>query len=215
MRRAVIFNYNSIFAINIVTTIEAYNLLHPKEAFLVDMYRAEKHLSELQTGPADIIIHSGGDGIPVREDVMDTPKLYICHSHQWKAGLEGGKLAQLKKKIFGIRNIDVLEDDDILGRKGKMPIMQYHELAVVSPPSFAKVIATSKARDLDGKEIEAIEVLRYPNGSMGIQGHPEEGRALHILYNFFEQMEGRLQHSEKALFQHGYASQPDFTTPRC
>ena len=67
-----------------------------------------------------------------------------------------------------------------------MPIMEHHELGVVSPPPSAKVIATSKARDSSGKEIEIIEALRYRDGSVSVQGHPEEGRAFHILYNFFE-----------------------------
>lgn len=186
MKKAVVFNYNSRFASDIIDIIHAYNLLRPGKAFLVDMYRAEECLSELQSFPADVIIHSGGDGAPLREDAADTPKLYICHSHQWKARKEGGEVIRLNETVFGIRNIDVLEDDDILGRRGKMPIMQYHELAVVGQPRSAKVIATSRAQDLDGKEIEIIEALRYPDGSISIQGHPEEGRAFHIFYNFLE-----------------------------
>lgn len=186
MRRVVVFNYNSRFALDIVNTIHAYNLIRPRRAFLVDVYRADESFSELQRFPADIIIHSGGDGAPVKEDAIDTPKLYICYSHQWKARIEGGEVIQLKESIAGMQTIDVLEDDDILGRKGKIPIMEYHELAVVFPPRSAKVIATSRARDLGGRKIEVIEALKYPDGSLSIQGHPEEGRAFHIFYNFFE-----------------------------
>ena len=186
MRRAVIFNYDSKFSGDIIKTLEAYNLLRRGNAFSVNMYRAKDCPSESVTGPIDVIVHSGGNGRPVKEDVTDVPKLYICHSHQWKARIEGGKLVRLKGHIEGIRPVDVLEDDDILGRRGSMPIMEHHELGVVSPPPSAKVIATSKARDSSGKEIEIIEALRYRDGSVSVQGHPEEGRAFHILYNFFE-----------------------------
>lgn len=61
--------------------------------------------------------------------------------------MEGGKVKRLKENIVGIQSINVLEDDDIFGKKGKIPIMQDHELAVVRPPRSAKVIATSKVRD--------------------------------------------------------------------
>lgn len=188
MRKAAIFNYNSIFAGDIVKAIHMYSLLRRRKAFSIDMYRAEKYLSESQIGSADIIIHSGGDGRPVKEDAANTPKLYICYSHQWKAKMEGARVIRLKAHIEGIRPIDILEDDDVLGRRGKMSIMEYHELAVVSPPRSAKVVATSKVRDLNGKEIEIIEALRYPSGSVSVQGHPEEGRAFHIFYNFFKKL---------------------------
>ena len=188
MRRAVIFDYSSIFLEHIVNTMYVYNLIRPKKAFSVDVYRAEECRFESLRGPADVIIHSGGNGIPVKEDVLNTPKLYICYSHQWKARIEGGQLIQLKGDIRGIRPIDVLEDDDILGRRGEMPIMEYHEQGVVYPPRSVEVIAISKARDLAGKEIEIIEALRYRDGSVSIQGHPEEGRAFHIFYNFLERL---------------------------
>jgi GMP synthase-like glutamine amidotransferase len=186
LRRAVIFNYNSRFADDIIRSIRIYNLLHPKKMFSIDVYRTGECRRESEAGPADVIIHSGGDGKPVIEDVLNIPKLYICYSHQWKAKMEGAKVTKLKEKIEGLRFINVLEDDDIIGRRGKMPIMEYHEFAVVSSPRSANIIAISKARDLSGKELELIEALRYPDGSISIQGHPEEGRAFHILYNFFE-----------------------------
>lgn len=86
MRRALIFNYNSRFAVDVVNAIHAYNLLRPRRAFLVDVYNAEQCFSELQRLPADVIIHSGGDGRPVREDALNTPKLYICHSQEGQNG---------------------------------------------------------------------------------------------------------------------------------
>lgn len=188
MRRAVIFNYDSIFAGNILDVIRAYNLIRPRRAFSVDMYKAGECRFESLKGPADVIIHTGGDGIPVIEDITDTPKLYICYSHEWKARREGGEVIQLSDSIKGIQPIDVLDDDDIFGRKGEMPIMKYHELAVVCPPRSARVIATSRAHGLNGKEVEIIEGSRYPDGSISLQGHPEEGRAFHVFYNFFEKL---------------------------
>ena len=38
----------------------------------------------------------------------------------------------------------------------------------------------------DGRKIEVIEALRYPDGSVSIQGHPEEGTAAHVFYNFLK-----------------------------
>lgn len=189
MRRAAIFDYKSIFARDILRAIEMYNSLDPKEPLSDNIFSAEKYHRESLAGPTDIIIHSGGNGRPVIEDVENIPRLYICYSHQWKAKIEGGKVIRLNEHITGMQSIDILEDDTIFGRKGKMPIMQYHELAVVAPPPSAKVIATSKARDLKGKEIETIVALRYSNGSVSIQGHPEEGTAFHIFYNFFEKIQ--------------------------
>ena len=83
----------------------------------------------------------------------------------------------------GVQYIEVLEDDSILGKKGKMPIMKYHCLGVTIPPKNAKILATSKAILKDGSEAEIVEAVRYQDGSFGIQGHPEEGIAAHIIYN--------------------------------
>jgi len=186
MGRALVFNYNSRFASNIVEAIHAYNVLRPRKRFFVDVYRAEECISELQKFPADVIIHSGGDGKPVKEDAADTPKLYICHSHQWKAKTGGGEVIRLKNMITGIIDIDVINDDDVVGKKGKMRIMEFHELALIKPPRSAKVLATSRAYDHRGKAVEIIEALKYPDGSVSVQGHPEEGRAFHVIYNFLK-----------------------------
>ena len=179
MRKVVIFNYDSKFAERIAETVRRFN-------FSVDMRRAVECPTETVAGSADIIIHSGGDGTPVKEDMAGAPKLYICHSHQWKARQNGGEVVKLKELIKGVKDIDVVEDNDILGKKGKMPIMQYHILAVTRAPACGKVLAVSKAVDIDGKEREIIEALQYPDGSISIQGHPEEGAAGHVIYNFFE-----------------------------
>jgi anthranilate/para-aminobenzoate synthase component II len=186
LRRAVIFNYNSKFADDIVKSFHVYNLLRPKKAFSIDMYSADKYTSEAEIGSADAIVHSGGDGKPVIENMKDVPRLYICFSHEWKAVAGESEIIKLQNLILGIKAIDVLEDDIIFGRRGQMRIMKYHELGIVSPPRKAKVIATSKTRDLNGKKVDIIEALRYPDGSVSVQGHPEEGRAVHIIYNFLE-----------------------------
>ena len=186
LRTAVIFNYNSKFISHIVKTINRYNFLYPKKAFSIYVCDAKDFSKESLAGPADIIIHSGGDGRPVIEDVKGVPRFYICHSHQWKAKTEGGRVVRLKDYIRRVQTIDVLGNDEILGKKGKMPIMQYHRLAVTNSPRYAKILATSRAIDKDEKEIEVIEALKYPNESVSVQGHPEEGAAAHIFYNFFD-----------------------------
>jgi len=184
LRRAVIFNYNSLFAKDIERTIKNYNFLNPERALQAEILEAGKYPIESMAGQSDVILHSGGDGNPIKEDIS-VPKLYICHSHQWKAKTEGGTISRLKSYRKGIHLINVLEDDDIMGKKGKIPIMQYHILAVTHPPARAKVLALSRAIDEHGKEIQVIEALRYPDGSLSIQGHAEEGTASHIFYNFF------------------------------
>ena len=193
MRRAVIFNYDSLFIHGIERCIRRYNSLKPDKAFSIHMFKFEKCLSESLAGPADVIIHSGGDGTLIQEDVKDVPKLYICYSHEWKAKKEGGKVAKLEGFITGIQVIDVLEDHPILGKSGKMDIMKYHRLAVTEPPPSAKVLAESKARLADGKEIKIIEALSYQDGSISLQGHPEEGTAMHIIHNFFDNIKNRVK----------------------
>ena len=150
------------------------------------MYSADRYTSEAETGSADAIVHSGGDGRPLIENIKAVPRLYICFSHEWKAVAGGSEIIKLQNLIVGIKAVDILEDDIIFGRKGKMHIMKYHELGIVSPPRKTKVIATSEAYDLNGKKVEIIEALKYPDGSVSIQGHPEEGRAIHIIYNFLD-----------------------------
>ena len=64
-----------------------------------------------------------------------------------------------------------------------MQIMKFHELAVKEPPRNAKVLAVSRALNRSNEEVEIIEVLKYDDGSIGVQGHPEEGTAAHIFHN--------------------------------
>lgn len=188
MKKVTVFDYNSLFLGSIKEMLRLYNDLNSKDALSVTVCKSTDCTSESMAGPADIIIHSGGDGVPVKEDAKNVSRLYICHSHQWKARQEGGEVVRLKKIIKGVQPVDVLEDDEILGKKGKMPIMQYHTFAVTRPPHSAKVLATSKVQDAEGKEIEIIEALKYPDGSVSIQGHPEEGTAKHIVHNFLKNM---------------------------
>ncbi len=188
MRRVVVFNYNSKFAPYFGETIARYNESRPGNRFVMDMYLFDRVESESDAGPADVIIHSGGDGRPVRENVHSVPKIYICHSHEWKAQAGGGELIQLSGCIKGVQHVDILEEDDILGTRGKMPIMKYHELAITTAPWDAEVLAVSKALDEDNRVIEIIEALKYDDGSISIQGHPEEGTAEHIIHNMFDRV---------------------------
>jgi GMP synthase-like glutamine amidotransferase len=186
LRKLAIFNYKSLYLEDIKRTVQQYNLANSKKAFQVEVYDAKELLSESHAGLVDAIIHTGGDGSVVKEDMSEIPKLYICYSHQWKARKEGGEVSKLKTFRKGIYPIDILEDDRVLGKKGKMSIMQRHEFIVSKPPRGAKVLAASRIKEADGSEIEVVESLRYPNGSISIQGHPEEGTAAHIFYNFFD-----------------------------
>ena len=185
MRKLAIFNYKSRYLKDIKKTIDWYNRTYPEKAFQVCVFDAKDLVCESHAGHVDVIIHTGGDAPLVEEDVKGTPKLYICYSHQWKARKEGGDVCKLKMLRKGIYYISVLDDDPVLGKKGEMPIMQYHEFIVSRPPSSAKVLAVSKIKNDDGPDTLVIESLRYPNGSISIQGHPEEGTAAHIFYNFF------------------------------
>jgi anthranilate/para-aminobenzoate synthase component II len=184
MRRVVIFNYSSKFAGDILRVLSQYNYSNPENSFKVDFYHFDKYESESEVGAADVIIHSGGDGRPVCEDITGVPKVYICHSHEWKALACGAEMVQLSSCIKGRHEIDVIEDDEILGPRKKIPIMKYHELAIVTRPKKSRILAVSRALDANNKEIEIIEALRYDDGSIGIQGHPEEGAAAHIFHNF-------------------------------
>ena len=188
MRRVVVFDYNSRFCDDIVRMVERYNSKFSDKLFLIDVYKSMEYSFESLVGRADVIIHSGGDGEPVREDVHNIPKLYICHSHQWKAKKSGGEVVRLNGYVTGLKSIEIVEDDDILGRPGEMVIMKYHSLAVTRPPKEAKVLAKSRAAREDGEQIEIVEALRYPDGSLSVQGHPEEGSGYHIFENFFQKM---------------------------
>jgi len=188
LKRVAVFNYNSIFSEDIKKTILRYNQLYPEDRFWIDVYPAKDCLCESMIGQVDFIIHSGGDGQPVKEDTIGVVKLYICHSHQWKAKAGGGRIVNLGSYRKGVQFINVLEDDEILGKKGLMPIMQCHSLAVVQAPLNAKVLATSEVTDEQGKKIRIIEALKYPDGSLGLQGHPEEGTATHVFYNYFDKI---------------------------
>lgn len=188
MKRAVVFDYDSRFCQDIARMIRNYSEQFPDNAFIIDIFKASEIPCESIAGKADVIIHSGGDGEPVKEDVFGVPKLYICHSHQWKARNGGGEVVKLKDWIKGVNSIDIIEDDEIIGRVGKMPIMQYHSLAVTVAPKDARVLAMSRGIREDGEEIDVIEALRYPDGSISIQGHPEEGTGFHIFRNLFERL---------------------------
>jgi GMP synthase-like glutamine amidotransferase len=186
MKKVAIFNYNSKFAQDITRTIRAYNLSRPLRPFDVNMFNFEDIRTESEAGTVDLIIHSGGDGRPVKEDTTGVPRLYICFSHEWKAVLGGGVMIELSETIKDVREIEVIKDDPILGPKGKMSIMKYHELAITAPPADAEVIAVSRSKDKNGREVEIIEALRYKDGSLSLQGHPEEGTAAHVFHNFLD-----------------------------
>lgn len=186
-KRVIVFDYKSRYCKDIIKAIETYNSLFPEDPFKIDLYNALEHTAESIAGRADAIIHSGGDGRPVEED-LSVPKLYICHSHQWRAKKAGGEVVKLKGLVTGIQKIDIIEDDDILGEKGELPIMKYHEFAVTRPPENTKVLAKSRSTTQDGRDVEIIEALRYPDGAISVQGHPEEGTAFHIIRNFLKKI---------------------------
>lgn len=183
-RRVVIFDYDSRYLPELEKTVLEYNSIHPENCYCLDIYKSRACLSESDAGKMDLIIHSGGDGRPVKEDIVGVPKLYICHSHQWKAIKEGGHLTRLMKYHIGVQIVDVVESNDIIGKRGKLPIGKYSCLAIVKPPKKATVLATSNSLDHKGEQIKIIEALLYSDGSISVQGHPEEGTAAYIIYNF-------------------------------
>ncbi len=186
MKKVAIFNYKSKFAQDITRIVQMYNLSRPLNVFDFNIFSFEDIRAESEAGTVDFIIHSGGDGTPVKEDTAGVPKLYICFSHEWKAVSGGGVMVELSSLIKGVREIEVISDDPVLGPKGRMPIMKYHELAITTPPADADVIAVSRSKDKSGKEVEIIEALRYKDGSLSLQGHPEEGTAAHVFHNFLD-----------------------------
>ena len=180
------FDYNSRFARAIENCILKFNELYPEESLCVSFYKSDKCDYESSAGSADYIIHSGGEGDVVKEDIFDIPKLYICHSHQRKDKKEGGKIKRLFDYHKGVECVDVIKNDRIFGKAGKMSIMQYHCLAVTKVPSNAHVLAVSRAKDYFGQEVNVVEALKYDDKTISVQGHPEEGTAFHIIHNFLK-----------------------------
>lgn len=184
-KRAVLVDYNSTFTAGIESQIRAYNEAHPEDAYAVDTYRASSLDNLADVGEADRVIHTGGVGEPVKGDTKGNPsKLYVCHSHQWKAEEGGGKVERLAEYQKGTGYMDVKENDPVVGNAGKVPIDKYHVLAVTKAPKNAKVVATSRQTLEDGREVETAEAIRYEDGSVSVQGHPGGGAAAHVIHNY-------------------------------
>ena len=183
-RTLAVVDYDSQFTKGIERKVEAFNKKNPDKAYNVTTYKASDLESLAELGEPDKLIHTGGTGDPVPGSTKDS--LYICHSHQWKAKEEGGKVEELADYQKGTGYIDIKEDDPVIGNKGQSGIEKYHKLAVTKAPGNAKVIATSKQTLENGEEAEIIEALRYFNGNISVQGHPGGDTPSKIIDNYLE-----------------------------
>ena len=76
-KTAAIINYNSLFASDLEKISKKYNILNPENAYHVDIYNADDVFSESEIGHYDVILHSGGDGRPVKDDLLKIQRLYM------------------------------------------------------------------------------------------------------------------------------------------
>lgn len=183
-RTLAIVDYGSQFTRGIERKVKAFNNKNPDNALRVDTYKASDLENLAQIGEHDKLIHTGGAGNPVPGSTQNS--LYICHSHQIEAEKQGGKVERLADYQKGTGQIDIKEDDPVIGEKGQSNIEKYHTLAVTKAPSNAKVIATSKQTLENGEKAEIIEALRYANGNISVQGHPGGNTPSKILDNYLE-----------------------------
>lgn len=178
-----ILDYGSQFTGEIEKKVKEWNEKHPDKAYRVETHKASD-LENLAQLNADKVIHTGGQGEPVPGTAPGS--LYICHSHQFKAEQEGGKVERLADYQKGTGYMDVKEDDPIIGKHGKSAIEKYHTLAVTEAPKNAKVIATSKQTLESGEEAEIAEAIRYADGSVSVQGHPGGDTPSSIIENYLD-----------------------------
>jgi len=169
-RTLAIVDYGSKFTSGIERKVEDLNKKNPEKAYNIKTYKASDLENLAEIGEPDKVIHTGGTGDPVPGTTQGS--LYICHSHQFKAEQEGGKVERLADYQKGVGYMEIKEDDPIIGDQGQSAIEKYHTLAVTEAPKNAKVIATSKQTLKSGDEAEIIEALRYSDGSVSVQGHP-------------------------------------------
>jgi len=183
-KKLAIIDYDSIFTGGIEEKVRQFNVHNPQDSYQVITYKASD-LKSLDDVKADKVIHTGGQGDPV--DGERPGSLYICHSHQWKAEKEGGKVEHLADYNKGTGYMEVQDDDDVIGKQGsQVPIEKYHTLAVTDAPKNAKVIATSKQTLKDGRKVETAEALRYKDGSISVQGHPGGKTPSYVIDKYLE-----------------------------
>ena len=183
-RTLAIVDYGSQFTDGIERKVEDLNEKNPEKAYSIKTYKATDLENLDQIGEADKTIHTGGQGDPVPG--TSPGSLYICHSHQFKAEQEGGKVDSLADYQKGTGYMDVKEDDPVIGEQGQTSIEKYHTLAVTEAPKNAKVLATSKQTLDNGEEAEIAEAIRYADGSVSVQGHPGGKTPSDILENYLE-----------------------------
>jgi GMP synthase-like glutamine amidotransferase len=177
-----IIDYDSMFTGGIEEKVKRYIAKNPGDSYQV---LKASDLESLDDIDATKVIHTGGTGEPVPGERPGS--LYICHSHQWKAQQEGGKVEHLADYNKGTGYMEVQDDDDVIGKQGsQVAIEKYHTLAVTEAPKNAKVIATSKQTLKDGREVETAEALRYKDGSISLQGHPGGKTPSYVIDKYLE-----------------------------
>ena len=183
--RLAIVDYDSIFSEGIEKKVKQFNKDNPGQAYKVDTYKASELENLAHIGETDRLIHTGGKGDPIKGNISANT-LYICHSHQWKAEQEGGKVERLSDYQKGKGYMEIKTDDPVVGEQGQAAIEKYHTLAVTEAPKNAEVIATSKQTLEGGKEVETAEAIRYDDGSISVQGHPGGKTPSYIIDNFLK-----------------------------
>jgi GMP synthase (glutamine-hydrolysing) len=136
-----------------------------------------KPVAEMQAAGLDGIVLSGGAASPAADgklgsvsdylDGLDVPILGICAGHQYMAHHFGGTLAPGKNPEFGMVEVDVQEEDDILrGVPAKTVVWGNHNDEVTKVPQGFRVLATS--------ENCPVQAMRHDTRPLfGLQFHPE------------------------------------------
>ncbi|MHB8634634.1 MAG: GMP synthase subunit A [Thermoplasmatota archaeon] len=134
-------------------------------------------VSELQEANVDGLMLSGGaarvglDGrlgeVGHYLDRLDVPILGVCAGHQFMAIHYGGAAAPGKNPEFGLVEMDVLEEDELLRGVPKKTVVwgSHHDEVSRLPPDF-QLLASSAACP--------VQVMRHRSRPLfGVQFHPE------------------------------------------
>lgn len=163
----------------------------------VDTFHIRDVKSKTNLSEYDVIILSGSKNQShkgtAHKHIIDRMRddaciLGICHGHQSLAYLYGSTVENLGKYQSGYQEIDVKEDNGIIGAKGKIRIYKKHKYAVTRLGPDLETIAESEVRDAQGNSIKIIEAFKHKSRNIyGIQGHPERGgQGERILYNLLD-----------------------------
>ncbi|XP_047336252.1 gamma-glutamyl peptidase 5-like [Impatiens glandulifera] len=140
-------------------------------------------------------------------DSLKKRVLGICFGHQILGRAIGGKVGRATSGWdIGVRSVHLSSDSSKLfsiSRTTTLSIIEFHQDEVLELPEKAQVIAWSNKT--------GIEMFKYEDHIMGIQGHPEYTKD--ILSHLIDRLQSRnlIKESvaEKARRAHDEASEPD------